>query len=161
MQVSYYVDGESGFVPTITFSENYSPDWAAGRQKFWSKGHERMSSLNMQTRLGWLRKFHNFRIRPHLKWRAVENPIKKSGSDVCIPRNETAWPCYFQNIIIMFCLPISTCVYLWAIYILPGSVCLFCYSQIARLILEKHKLFTDTWMQELGLKPRSFISVNA
>jgi hypothetical protein len=35
MQVSYYVDGESGFVPTITFSENYSPDWAAaGTQKF-------------------------------------------------------------------------------------------------------------------------------
>jgi hypothetical protein len=34
MQVSYYVDGESGFVPTITFSENYSPDWAAGRKKF-------------------------------------------------------------------------------------------------------------------------------
>lgn len=27
MTVSYYVDGESGFVPTITFEENYSPEW--------------------------------------------------------------------------------------------------------------------------------------
>ncbi len=53
-----------------------------------------------------------------------------SGYNLCIPRNETAWPRYFQNRIIMFCLPISTLMYLWAIYILPGSVCLFCCSQI-------------------------------
>ena len=27
MTVSYYVDGKSGFVPTITFEENYIPDF--------------------------------------------------------------------------------------------------------------------------------------
>ncbi len=31
-----------------------------------------------------------------------------SGSDLCIPRNETARPRNFQNILILFCLPIST-----------------------------------------------------
>jgi hypothetical protein len=44
---------------------------------------------------------------------------------ICIPRNETARSRYFQNRIIMFCLPISTIMYLWAIYIFPGSVCLY------------------------------------
>jgi hypothetical protein len=41
-----------------------------------------------------------------------------SGSDLFIPRNETARSRYFQNIIIMFCLPISTFMYsyLWATY---------------------------------------------
>jgi hypothetical protein len=33
------------------------------------------------------------------------------GSDLCIPRNETVRPHYFQNRIIMFCLPISTFMY--------------------------------------------------
>ena len=27
MIVSYYVDKDSGFVPTITFEENHTPDW--------------------------------------------------------------------------------------------------------------------------------------
>ncbi len=40
-----------------------------------------------------------------------------------------------QNLL-MFCLPISKlCTYLWAIYIFPGSVSLFCCSQISRQIL--------------------------
>ncbi len=34
--------------------------------------------------------------------------------------------CYFQNRIIMFCLPIPTLIYLLEIYTFPGSVCLFC-----------------------------------
>ncbi len=41
----------------------------------------------------------------------------------------------FQNRNIMFCLPISTVMSLWAIYIFTISVCLFCCSQIGRLIL--------------------------
>ncbi len=49
-----------------------------------------------------------------------------SGSHLCIPRNETVKPPYFQNRIIMFCLPNPTLIYLWEIYIFPGSVCLFC-----------------------------------
>ncbi len=43
-----------------------------------------------------------------------------SGSYLCIPRNDTAWPSCFQNRIIMFCLPISTFMYLRAIYIAYG-----------------------------------------
>ncbi len=31
---------------------------------------------------------------------AGENPIQMSGSNLCIHRNETAWPCYFGNRII-------------------------------------------------------------
>ncbi len=45
-----------------------------------------------------------------------------SGSHLCIPRNATVQPRYFQNRIIMFCLPIPTLIYLWEIYIFPGSV---------------------------------------
>ena len=26
-QVSYYVDGESGFVPTITYTDGYTPEF--------------------------------------------------------------------------------------------------------------------------------------
>ena len=29
MTVSYYVDGESGFVPTITYEDNYAPQFDA------------------------------------------------------------------------------------------------------------------------------------
>jgi hypothetical protein len=58
-----------------------------------------------------------------------------SGFDLYITRNETAWPRYFQNRSIMFYLPIPTFMYLWAICIFPGSVCLFCCSQIGRPIL--------------------------
>ncbi len=49
-----------------------------------------------------------------------ESSIKMSDSDLCIPRNKTERPHYFQSRIIMFCLPISTFMYLWAIYIFPG-----------------------------------------
>ncbi len=57
----------------------------------------------------------------YCRWRAGENPIEMSGSDLCISRNETVR--YFQNNAIMFCLPISTIMYQWAIFIFPGSVC--------------------------------------
>ena len=59
---------------------------------------------------------------------------------------------HFQNRIIMFCLPISAFMYLWAIYIFPGSVCLFGCSKIGRPILEiyVYKLLTYTWMLKLG-----------
>ncbi len=52
-------------------------------------------------------------------------------------------------------LPIPTLTYLWEIYIFPGSVCLFCCSQICGPILGIYKLLTDTWMWKLGLRPRN------
>jgi hypothetical protein len=81
--------------------------------------------------------------------KAHENPILISDSDLCIPRNETARPHYFQNRIIMFSPPISTFLYLWGIYIFPGLVCLVCCSQIGRPILGIDKSLTDTWCRNL------------
>jgi hypothetical protein len=45
------------------------------------------------------------------------------------------WNCYFQNRIIMFCIPVSTLIYRREIYIFPGSVCLFCCREICGPIL--------------------------
>ncbi len=42
--------------------------------------------------------------------------------------------------------PISTFMNLWAIFIFPWSVYLFCCSQLGRLILGICKSLTDTWM---------------
>jgi hypothetical protein len=44
----------------------------------------------------------------------------------------------------MFYFPISTFMNLWAIYIFPGSVCLFCCSQIVRPTLGIYESLTDT-----------------
>jgi hypothetical protein len=41
----------------------------------------------------------------------------------------------------MFCLPVPTIIYLWEIYIFPGSVCLFCCREICGLILGVNKSF--------------------
>ncbi len=50
-----------------------------------------------------------------------------SGSYLCIPRNETVQPPYFQNRIIMFC-PQFIHSYIWKISIFPGSVCLLYFA---------------------------------
>jgi hypothetical protein len=64
------------------------------------------------------------------------------------------WNWYFQNRIIMFSFPVPTLIYLWEIYIFPGSVCLFCCREICGPILGIYKSLTDTWMWKLGLRPR-------
>ncbi len=43
-----------------------------------------------------------------------------------------------------------TFMFLWAIYIFPGSVCLFCCRKIYRSL-------ADTWMWKLGLRPAQFL----
>jgi hypothetical protein len=43
------------------------------------------------------------------------------------------WNCYFQDR--MFCLAVPTLIYLWEIYIFPGSVCLFFCREICGPIL--------------------------
>jgi hypothetical protein len=62
---------------------------------------------------------------------------------------------YFQNRIIMFCLPVPTLIHLWEIYIFPGSRCPFFCREICGLILGIYKSLTDTWMWKLGLRPRN------
>ncbi len=89
------------------------------------------------------------------KWRTGENPKWMSGSHLCISRNETVQPPYFQNRIIIFSLPIPTLTYLWEIYVFPGSVCLFC-SQICWLILGIYKSLTDQINVEIGTKAAQF-----
>jgi hypothetical protein len=49
-----------------------------------------------------------------------------------------------KNRILMFCFPIPTLIYLCEIYIFPGSVCLFCCSQICGTILGIYKSLTQT-----------------
>jgi len=53
---------------------------------------------------------HSFRLSGrNLPWGAEPRfELGPAGSDLCIPKNETARPHYFQNNIIMFCRPIST-----------------------------------------------------
>ena len=70
--------------------------------------------------------------------------------------NYQKWICYFQNRIIMFCLPVPTLIYMWEVYKFLGLVCLFCCMEICGPILGIYKLLTDTWMWKLGLRPHYF-----
>jgi hypothetical protein len=56
--------------------------------------------------------------------------------------------CQKRNCAALF--PIPTFMYLWEIYIFPGSVCLFGCTKICRPILGICKSLTDTWMWKLG-----------
>jgi hypothetical protein len=60
----------------------------------------------------------------------------------------------------MFCLPVPTLIYLWEIYIFPGSVCLFCCREICGKILGIYKLLTVTLVWKLRLWPRNSFSGN-
>ncbi len=50
---------------------------------------------------------------------------------------------------------ISTFMCLWAIYIFPRLICLFCCRKIGVQNLEIYKSRTDTWMWKWGLRPRN------
>ncbi len=56
--------------------------------------------------------------------------------------------------------PISTFMYLWAIYIFPWSVHLFGCIKIGGPIVGIYKSLTDTWMYKFGTRPLIFISGN-
>ncbi len=67
------------------------------------------------------------------------------------------WNCYFQNRIIMFCIPVPTLISLWDNNIFPGSVCLFWCREICGLILGIYKSLIDTWMNvEIGAEAAQF-----
>jgi hypothetical protein len=80
-----------------------------------------------------------------------------SGYDLCIPRNETVQPCSLQNRIIMFCLSISTFMYLCWIYIFPGSFCLFFCRQIYGQTDPRNILIAQRYMnEEIGNEATQF-----
>jgi|LakMenE18May11ns_1017448.scaffolds.fasta_scaffold9586978_1 hypothetical protein len=56
--------------------------------------------------------------------------------------------------------PIPTLMFLWAIYLFPQSVCLFCCRKIGGPILGIYRSLTDTWMWKLGLRPHNSFSGN-
>ncbi len=83
-------------------------------------------------------------------WRACEN------INIWFPfMFPQKWNCYFQIRIILFCLSVPTLIYLWEIYIFPGSDCLFSCREICGQILGIYKSITDTCMWRLGLRPRN------
>ncbi len=83
---------------------------------------------------------------------------------------KSKWCMYSQKWNCATSFRIPTFMYLWAIYIFPGSVYLFGCSKIGGPILGIHKSLTDTWMWNWQTKhynydleitrPRSFISGN-
>ncbi len=82
-----------------------------------------------------------------------------SGSDLCIPRNETA---HWRSLIISkqnynVLSPNFSHLCICERFIFPGSA----VSIIGRPILEIYKSLTNAWMYELEKRPRSFISGNA
>ncbi len=65
------------------------------------------------------------------------------------------WNKYSQKRNIGASVPISTFMCLWANYIFPRRVCLFCWRKyVCWLILGIYKSLKDTWMWKLGLRPR-------
>ncbi len=47
--------------------------------------------------------------------------------------------------------------FLWAVYIFPGSVCLFCCRKKGGPNLGIYRSLTDTWMWKLGLRPAQLL----
>ncbi len=66
-----------------------------------------------------------------LSWdTANEGPVRIQYKCLVFFLYSQKWNSYFQNRIIMFCLPVPTLIYLWEIYIFPGPVCLVCCREI-------------------------------
>ncbi len=85
-------------------------------------------------------------VEPFKAYTANEGPAKNQYKCLVSFMYFQKWNCYFQNIIIMFCLPVPTLIYLWEIYIFPALVCIFCCREICGPILGIYKSLTDTWM---------------
>jgi hypothetical protein len=62
---------------------------------------------------------------------------------------------YFQKRNCSATVPVSTFMCLWAIYIFPRSICLFCCRKICGPILGIYNSLTDTRMWKLRLRPRN------
>ncbi len=110
-----------------TLREAFYEDWNVFRYRHWTLEQQLIS----QTTCLLLLSLH------------CKDPIPKIGNKYSQKGNCAA------------SVPISTFMCLWAIYIFPWSVCLFCCRKICGPILGVYKSFTDTWMWKLGLRPRN------
>ncbi len=110
---------------------------------------KRLFLLNFNSYLSWLWRWQSGSASLFMNKAVNDNKIRHTPFIY-----SQKWNCYFQNRIIMFCLPVPTLIYLWEIYIFPGSVCLFCCREICGPILGKYESLTDTCMWKLGLRPR-------
>ncbi len=81
----------------------------------------------------------------------AEGPWSKVHCKDTIPK---IWNKYSQKRNCAVSIPISTFMCLWAIYIFPWSVCLFCCGKICGPILGIYEYLTGTWIWKLGLRPR-------
>jgi hypothetical protein len=73
----------------------------------------------------------------------------------CKEKMRKIWNKYSQKRNIGASVPISTFMCLWANYIIPRWVCLFCWRKyVPGPILGIYKSLTDTWMWKSGLRPR-------
>ncbi len=86
-------------------------------------------------------------LPPFYKWKGSHSHCKDT-----IPKIRNKFP---QKRNCAASVPISTFMRLWAIYIFPGSVCLFCCRKIRGPILGIYKSLIDTWMWKLWLRPRN------
>ncbi len=68
------------------------------------------------------------------------------------------WNKYSQKWNCAASVPVPKFMFLWAIYIFPWSVCLFCCRKIGGPIVGIYKSLTETMMWKLGLRPRSLFS---
>ncbi len=106
------------------------------------------SRLNRCLYLAWVLQLWSFSLFLGLDILSIQN---------CIHAFSVLLLCTVPKILCMYSqkwncavsFPIPTFMYLWAIYIFPGSVCLFGCSKIAHRSWE-YKSLTDTWMWKLG-----------
>ncbi len=83
----------------------------------------------------------------------VISKLTTHGGYICIYYDCTEPKIWFMNSQKWNCsalFPIPTFMYLWAIYIFPGSVSLFGCNKIGRQFLGIYESLTDTWMLKLG-----------
>ncbi len=116
---------EPGRLPASWFCSSPTPSHLLSRQQFVSLSHSCVS------------------------------PVMLTDGRTLQRHNTEIWNIYYQKRNCAASVPISTFMCLWAIYIFPRSVCLFCCRKYENRSWE---YVNFSWMWKLGLRPRSSFS---